>query len=289
MNIKEKEYFEELSIDRAESADLLEKPSMRGIKRSVVEKYSDQAHFIYELLQNADDAKATYARFKLCKDSLIFAHNRSRHFSISDPKSEEQDSYNGILGDINAITSIANSNKTKSSIGKFGVGFKAVFQYTSTPKIYDPNISFQIDRFIVPTVIDEDFPNRYPEETLFIFPFDHPERDPIESYKDISQKLKNLSFPLLFLTTLRNIELEFEDVLDLYGKNFQKTYKFNDVIAESICLSQNNGEDSYDYNLWLFSKKDEKNNLYSVGYFIDDQGSLCPVKETVFCFFLLKR
>ena len=62
MNKQEEMYFQVLSKDRAESADTLEKPSMRGIKKSVVEKYSDQAHFIYELLQNADDAKATSVR-----------------------------------------------------------------------------------------------------------------------------------------------------------------------------------------------------------------------------------
>ena len=135
MTRQEKLYFSELSKDRSESADMLEKPSMRGIKNSVVEKYSDQAHFIYELLQNADDAKATSARFILEPNRLIFTHNGTRHFSVSNPAKEEEDSSSGRLGDINAITSIANSNKTKASIGKFGVGFKAVFQYTSTPHI----------------------------------------------------------------------------------------------------------------------------------------------------------
>ena len=61
MNSQERMFFQALTRDRAESADMLEKPSMRGIKNSVVEKYSDQAHFIYELLQNADDAHASRA------------------------------------------------------------------------------------------------------------------------------------------------------------------------------------------------------------------------------------
>ena len=135
MNEVERKYFAELTKDRKDSADTLEKPSMQGVKKSVVEKYSDQAHFIYELLQNADDAKATSARFVLHNDELIFAHNGTRKFSITNPENEGADSKNGKLGDINAITSIANSNKTESSIGKFGVGFKAVFQYTSTPYI----------------------------------------------------------------------------------------------------------------------------------------------------------
>lgn len=59
MTHKEEQFFKALVKDREENAKTLEKPSMRGIKRTVVEKYSDQAHFIYELLQNADDAGAT--------------------------------------------------------------------------------------------------------------------------------------------------------------------------------------------------------------------------------------
>ena len=289
MNKQEELYFQALSQDRAESANMLEKPSMRGIKNSVVEKYSDQAHFIYELLQNADDAKATNARFILEPNRLIFAHNGTRHFSVSDPANEDRDSKTGELGDINAITSIANSNKTEASIGKFGVGFKAVFQYTSTPHIYDPEFRFRIDRFIVPTLIEDDFPGRRPEETLFVFPFDHHERDEIEAYNDISDKLQNLSFPLLFLSCIKDIEFEFRDVLGLYGKEIKETRHFDDTVAERICLTQNNGDDLYDENLWLFSRTDECNRRYSVGYFMDKEGHLRPINEPAFCFFPTKE
>ena len=289
MNKQEELYFQALFQDRAESADMLEKPSMRGIKNSVVEKYSDQAHFIYELLQNADDARATNARFILEPNRLIFAHNGTRHFSVSNPADEDRDSQEGTLGDINSITSIANSNKTEASIGKFGVGFKAVFQYTSTPHIYDPEFRFRIDRFIVPSLLKEDFPGRRPEETLFVFPFDHTERDEIEAYNDISDKLQNLSFPLLFMSRIKSIEFEFKDVLGLYGKNINETRQIDDTVAEQICLTQNNGDEFYDENLWLFSRTDECDRRYSVGYFLDKEGHLSPINEPAFCFFPTKE
>lgn len=63
MNAEERKLFEELRNDRIESANVLDKQSMTGVKKSVIEKYSDQAHFVYELLQNADDAGAIYANF----------------------------------------------------------------------------------------------------------------------------------------------------------------------------------------------------------------------------------
>lgn len=75
MTNQEEMYFLALSKDRSEIADVLERRAVRGYKDSVVEKYSDQAHFIYELLQNADDARATKARFILEENRLIFAHN----------------------------------------------------------------------------------------------------------------------------------------------------------------------------------------------------------------------
>jgi hypothetical protein len=83
------QWFDALTKDRSESASMLEKPSMRGVQRSVVDKYSDQAHFIYELLQNADDVKATSARFRLEQDGLYFIYNGPVRFTVSNPQNEK--------------------------------------------------------------------------------------------------------------------------------------------------------------------------------------------------------
>ena len=289
MNEQEKMYFQALTKKRAGIAESLEDFAMQGVKDSVVEKYSDQAHFIYELLQNADDAKAKYAKFVLQPERLIFSHNGERHFSISDPAKEREASIEGKLGDINSITAIGASNKTPASIGKFGVGFKAVFQYTSTPHIYDPNFRFRIDRLVVPSLLKDDFPGRKKNETLFVFPFDHPKKEKKESYVDISNKLRNLSFPLLFLSNLKEIEFEYEDVIGLYEKNIKESIRFDETIAEHICLTQNNGDEFYDENLWLFSRLDSHERRYSVGFFLDKEGKLRPVEETAFCFFPTKE
>ena len=289
MNSIEKQYFLALTADREESADMLEKPSMRGIKNSVVEKYSDQAHFIYELLQNADDAGATGARFILEKNQLIFAHNGTRHFSVSDPSREDQDSKIGALGDINAITSIANSNKTEASIGKFGVGFKAVFQYTSTPHIYDQNYRFRIDRFIVPSLLETDHDERNDGETLFVFPFDHPDRDATEAYDDISNKLKNLTYPLLFLSELKTISFEVDGRTGSYKKLVEDVHSCGSITEEQVCLKRNDGIELFEESLWLFSRQEKHQFKYSVGFFTDKSGQLKPVKEPAFCFFPTKE
>lgn len=293
MEKQQEAYFNALSVNRAESAKALEGFALRGVKNSVVEKYSDQAHFIYELLQNADDAKATTARFELHKDKLIFVHNGIRLFTVSDPAIEAQDLDNEKLGDINAITAVGGSNKTnEATIGKFGVGFKAVFQYTATPHIYGPNVFFKIERFIVPVRLETDYVGRRNSETLFVFPFDHDKRSPKDAYSDISEKLRTLDYPLLFLSNLKDISFEISGTLGLYGKIVEETHDFDGTTAEFVRLTQNDGEnrnDLYDNMLWLFTRDDGKGHTYSVGFFVDAEGHLVPKTHSAFCFFPTKE
>lgn len=286
----EEEYFTELTRDRTENANTLDKPSMQGAKDNAVEKYSDQAHFIYELLQNADDAGATHARFILENNRLIFSHNGTRHFSISDPSTEKADAENGCLGDVNSITSIGNSSKSvsKSKIGKFGVGFKAVFQYTSTPHIYDPVMCFRIERFIVPVRLTNDFPGREPGDTLFVFPFDHAERKADEAFDDISEKLRSLKYPVLFLSNLKTIYYQIGNLSGEYSKEIDEELKFSSTAAQLISLTKNTNSKSED-KLWLFSRVTDNDLKYSVGFLLGSNGLPKPVKEPAFCFFPTKE
>ena len=291
---REWELFEKLSKDREENARVIEKRSMRGVKGSVVEKYSDQAHFIYELLQNADDCGANQVRFILEPSRLIFIHNGTRHFSITDVGNEEKVDVEEPIGDINSITSVGQSTKedSQNQIGKFGVGFKSVFQYTDTPHIYDKDYKFRIERFVVPHLLDEDFPGRNPEETLFVFPFDKLDKTPESSYEDISSKLRNLSYPLLFLSHLKEIKYEIGENKGYYSKEICEDRQFDDVTAELICCAASYNQDLIQDSLWLFSNKDEKGNKYSVGFFLevkDGETHLKPVDMPAFCFFPTKE
>ena len=57
--------FEELHNSRAEDFKTLNKKSYRGVWSGIIDKYPESAHFVYELLQNADDAGATEAHLIL--------------------------------------------------------------------------------------------------------------------------------------------------------------------------------------------------------------------------------
>ena len=58
-------FLDEVRVKRQKLADVLFDEDYSGIRGIVEELYPDRAHFIYELLQNAEDAGATEASFEL--------------------------------------------------------------------------------------------------------------------------------------------------------------------------------------------------------------------------------
>ncbi|MDR1638489.1 MAG: AAA family ATPase [Clostridiales bacterium] len=289
MNKTEEMYFDKLSAKSREAAAVFDLRRYKGMLYSIIEKYSDKAHFIYELLQNADDAKATYARFELDNSQLVFAHNGKRRFSISDPDTEDEDYASGKIGDINAITSIGGSNKSSdASIGKFGLGFKSVFQYTSTPFIYDPNFFFKIEKIIVPVRLESDNPLRKRDETLFVFPFNEPQRNNKESFEDIAARLKSLEYPLLFLSNLQNITFTILSSKESYALTVDESKSFGNTHAELLTLTRSWDTDQSSDTLWRFTRSDASNLKHSVGFFLDKDGLLKPKVHCAFCFFPTK-
>ena len=168
-------FLDEVRKDREPLAGVLKKHA--GIRRTVEELYPDNAHFIYELLQNAEDTKATHAQFTLTHDALIFEHN-GRAFTE---------------GDIWAITDIGEGTKAKDDdkIGRFGVGFKAVFAYSETPHIYSPTFCFKISELVLPSSIAAK--NGLNNKTQFVFPFNNPKKPPQQAFDEIKQGLSSLS------------------------------------------------------------------------------------------------
>jgi len=165
-----------------------------GIKRLLTDLYPDNAHFIYELLQNAEDTKASIVRFTLTNTAVEFEHNGERLFS---------------LRDVESITSIGTSTKKNdtTSIGKFGVGFKAVFAYTNIPEIHSGNFHFQIHDLVVPETDGIQKIKLGEWETRFVFPLNNPKKPVSLAVKEIERGLRELGDnSLLFLSHIQKIE-----------------------------------------------------------------------------------
>jgi len=156
--------------------------------------YSDKTHFIYELLQNAEDARANKVSFILESTCLIFKHNGTELFNERH---------------IRGICGVAEGTKSEdeTKIGKFGIGFKSVYAYTRTPKIHCSAEHFRIEHFVRPFQ-ESPLNVEPPWTTVFIFPFHEDlETKPEVAYLKIQLRLAYLSDQtLLFLNNLREIE-----------------------------------------------------------------------------------
>ena len=130
-------FLDELYKEHKNLADVLDKHP--GIRKLVEDLYPDRAHFIYELLQNAEDAEATQALFILGQDRLVFEHD-GRPFTETD---------------VERITTIGEGKQDEDKIGRFGFGFKAVFAYSETPHVYSPTYSFKITHMVLPRAVSE--------------------------------------------------------------------------------------------------------------------------------------
>lgn len=178
--------------------------------------YSDSNHFVYELIQNAEDAKATCVVFEYHDDRICFYH---------DGKPFDE-------ADVRGVSSMLETTKADDAqtIGKFGMGFKSVFKYTCEPEIYTDNEAFRIKNYLLPEEIETDWDyvhemreglkyllnegayipfSKSEHLTKVVLPFQKREKTgEIHSFdgSDIVLKLKELEPEiLLFLTHIKNL------------------------------------------------------------------------------------
>lgn len=200
--------LEELRKEGLKWVEVNKSERFSGIKKILTDNYPDNAHFIYELLQNAEDAHdkeisgssgASQVYFNLKRTSLEFEHNGDRLFNLKD---------------IESITGIGYSSKLDdtTSIGEFGIGFKAVFSYTNTPEIHSGEFNFKIHDFVVPETDGVPILDLGKKTTRFIFPFDNPKKPVKKAVAEIEKGLQALQEnTLLFLSNIRKIEYRLPD------------------------------------------------------------------------------
>ena len=162
--------------------------------------YPDTAHLVFELLQNAEDAGATFALFELSKTKLSFTHD-GRPFSRED---------------LDSITNYFKSAKyeKEDTIGRFGIGFKSVFGCTETPRIYSDTVAFEIVDRIVPRAIPRPASSMRlsKRETVIELPFNGKMKTPNEVQEEIRRGLAGMSvMSILHLQNIESIEWQTDD------------------------------------------------------------------------------
>lgn len=280
MTQEEIQLFKDLQNKRKKQNEALDF-SMRGAIRGTEDIYPETAHFVYELLQNADDCGATEATFIISKTNLIFKHNGQEHFTIT-PDREDVHPY----GHINSITAYC-STKTNNEeqIGKFGIGFKSVYQYTETPEIYDDVFRFKIENRMIPYLIENDHPYRKDGETLFDLKF----KDPSNDFNEIYNRLKQLKDPVLFLPHITKINWQIEGSQDIlsFARYERCIGEWDDIKCHLTTVNNNNAiERLYVFSKYVKVPKQNKNVEIKVGYYIDNQDGLSiDIRPKIYCFF----
>jgi len=161
--------------------------------------YSERTHFLFELIQNAEDAGATGLAFELFDDRLEVRHD-GRPFTEADVRGVCGVGQSGKSGDL-------------TQIGKFGIGFKSVYAYTRTPRIYSAGEHFRIENYVRPFQIPP--LDEAATGTLFVFPFDHDTVSPAVSAREISAALNALAPAIvLFLTNIERLRVRGAGVAD---------------------------------------------------------------------------
>ncbi len=196
--------------------------------------YSERTHFIFELIQNAEDAGATALAFELFGDRLEVRHD-GRPFTEADVR--------GVCG-------VAQSGKSGdlTKIGQFGIGFMAVSAYTTTPRVHSGAEHFRIDHYVRPAPAEplenpadpaEDSP-----QTLFIFPFDHETVPAATAVGEISAALNRIEpATLLFLRNITRLRAHGAQITDtVIGRRAQPRTPASPALAgRHITLTRSRG------------------------------------------------
>ncbi len=158
-------------------------------------RYEDRTHFIYELLQNAEDAldrRHGWRGSRAVSFELLPNELRVSHFGK--PFTEEN---------VRGICGIAEGTKEEfTAIGCFGIGFKSVYAFTDRPEVHSGEEDFAIESFVWPTAVSSI--ERAPDETVILIPLK--EDDPT-GHDDIADGLSRLgASTLLFLRQIEEIQ-----------------------------------------------------------------------------------
>ena len=203
--------------------------------------YSERTHFIFELIQNAEDAGATELAFELFEDRLELRHD-GRPFTEADVRGVCGVGKSGKSGDLTAI-------------GKFGIGFKSVYAYTKSPRVHSaggpggpggPGEHFRIENYVRPFPV-EPVPLA-PGGTLFVFPFDHDVVPAAVAVREIAAALTGLQPRILLF--LRNIERLRVRGAGGPGSLAERSVQFETGARRRVMLSRSRGRRGEEWLVW---------------------------------------
>lgn len=228
--------------------------------------YDNRTHFIFELLQNAEDALGRRGdwhgprkvAFALTPTSLALSH-------FGRPFDE---------ADVRSVCDIAESTKHEFSIGRFGLGFKSVYTVTDLPEIHSGDEDFAIEGYVFPKRADRTA--READETQIVLPL---KAEDTTAPQEITAGFRHLGpGALLFLRHIDEINWSVEGgASGFYLRNSPESLGPN--VQRITVIGQESGQPEVDQN-WLvfhrdvFSAEQEKVGRVEIAF------SLVAVKDS---------
>ncbi len=208
----------------------------------LADRYDDRTHFIFELLQNAEDALGRRGawdgkrgvEFKLTAESLVLSH-------YGQPFND---------ADVRGVCGIAESTKDQSSIGRFGIGFKSVYTFTKRPEIHSGEEDFAVEDYVRPVRLPAR--KRQADETQIVLPL---RADDESAQGEITEGFKRLGAgALLFLRHINEISWSVADgASGMYMRSPPEV--LGPGVQRVTVIGQESGKDEVDEN-WLVFQRD---------------------------------
>lgn len=231
----------------------------------LADRYDDRTHFIFELLQNAEDALSKRGAwsgprrvtFSLAPDMLSLSHF-GRPFDQADVR--------GVCG-------IAESTKDQFSIGRFGIGFKSVYTFTDRPEIHSGEEDFAVENYVQPKRAIRT--ERADDETQIVLPL---KPEDATAQGEITAGFKRLGpRALLFLRHIDEINWTVEGGVS--GTYLRSSPEELGINAQRITvIGQESGQPEVDQNWLVFNRNVFTPGQEQVGR-VEVAFSLQPVKD----------
>jgi hypothetical protein len=220
--------------------------------------YSERTHFIFELIQNAEDAGATELAFELFEDRLELRHD-GRPFTEADVRGLCGVGQSGKSGDLTAI-------------GKFGIGFKSVYAYTKSPHVHSAGEHFRIENYVRPFPV-EPLPFA---GTLFVFPFDHDTVPAAVAVREIAAALTAIQPRiLLFLRSIGRLRVR--------GAGLPESVIERSVAADGsrrrVTVSRGRGHRDEDWLVWHRQVEGHEAQRIEIAFRLE-AGRIVPVADS---------
>ena len=206
-------------------------------------RYADRAHFVFELLQNAEDALgnrkgsggSSKTRFAVANGTIRFSHS-------GEPFTEQ---------DVQAICGIVEGTKENdlTATGRFGIGFKSVYAVTDLPAVHSGEEHFAIRDYVHPIPVRKLALER--GETVITLPL---RDDAADALHEVTSQLERLGGErtLLFLREISEIEWAVEDGPSGCCRREEAAEK--EGVRRVRLLSATDGEDPSEESWLVFSR-----------------------------------